>query len=139
MKRVVVQALIARAVELAAPASSAGITITVDAPPQDLVVIADGARLEQVLLNIIQNAVEALTPSGGGNLVLRARRQPRAVVIEVEDDGPGLSSPDAPVFDAFFSTKPAGTVSASRSRIASSPTTAGPSTSTAGRATHASA
>ena len=108
-KRVVVQALISRAVELAAPASSAGITVTVDAPPQDLVVIADGARLEQVLLNIIQNAVEALTPSGGGNLVLRARRQPRAIVIEVEDDGPGLSSPDAPVFDAFFSTKPTGT------------------------------
>jgi nitrogen-specific signal transduction histidine kinase len=31
------------------------------------------------------------------------------VVIEVEDDGPGLPSPDAPVFDAFFSTKPSGT------------------------------
>jgi signal transduction histidine kinase len=31
------------------------------------------------------------------------------VRIEIEDDGPGLPSPEAPVFDAFFSTKPAGT------------------------------
>ena len=109
-KRLVVQALIARAVELtAAPARSAGVEITVDTPPQDLVVIADAAKLEQVLLNIIQNAVEALTPSGAGNVVIRARRRPRDVVLEVEDDGPGLCSPEAPVFDAFFSTKPAGT------------------------------
>ena len=109
-KRIVVQALISRAIELtAAPAQSAGIAIAVDAPPQDLVVCADGARLEQVLLNVIQNAVEALTPSGAGNVLIRARRRPRDVVIEVEDDGPGLTTPDAPVFDAFFSTKPSGT------------------------------
>jgi nitrogen-specific signal transduction histidine kinase len=30
-------------------------------------------------------------------------------MLEVEDDGPGLKSPDAPIFDAFFSTKPNGT------------------------------
>jgi len=30
-------------------------------------------------------------------------------VIEVADDGPGLSSPTAPIFDAFYSTKPGGT------------------------------
>jgi signal transduction histidine kinase len=29
--------------------------------------------------------------------------------FEVEDDGPGLPSPDAPIFDPFFSTKPHGT------------------------------
>jgi PAS domain S-box-containing protein len=107
---VVVQALLARAFELTAGAArSAGIAITVDAPPQDLVINADGAKLEQVLLNVIQNAVEALTPSGSGTVIVRARRQPREVVIDIEDDGPGLTSPDAPVFDAFYSTKPAGT------------------------------
>jgi signal transduction histidine kinase len=42
-------------------------------------------------------------------VTLRVRRQPRRVTFEVRDDGPGLSSPDAPIFDAFFSTKPRGT------------------------------
>jgi PAS domain S-box-containing protein len=109
-KSVIVQALVARAVELtAATAKGAGIAVTVDGPPQDLVIFADAAKLEQVLLNVIQNAVEALTPSGTGNVAIRIRRHPRDVVIQVEDDGPGLPTPDAPVFDAFFSTKPAGT------------------------------
>ena len=107
---VVVQALIIRAVELSSGAGkSAGIAIAIDAPPQDLVIDADGARLEEVLSNVIQNAVEALTPAGAGHVFVRARRRPRDVVIEVEDDGPGLPSVDAPVFDAFFSTKPNGT------------------------------
>ena len=107
---VIVQALISRALELTSqPAQSAGIAITADVPPMDLIVMGDVARLEQVLLNIVQNAIEALTPNGSGTIIIRARRQPRAIIIEVEDDGPGLPSPDAPVFDAFFSTKPAGT------------------------------
>jgi hypothetical protein len=46
---------------------------------------------------------------GGGRVVLRARREPRHVWLEVEDDGPGLPSGDPPVFDAFYSTKPDGT------------------------------
>ena len=109
-RRVTVQGIVARAVELTAvPALAAGIAIKVDAPPQDLVIYADGAKLEQVMLNVVQNAVEALAPSGTGNVLIRLRRHPRDVVIQVEDDGPGLPTPDAPVFDAFFSTKPAGT------------------------------
>jgi signal transduction histidine kinase len=51
----------------------------------------------------------AFAPSGRGHVVLRVRRAPRRVLFEIEDDGPGLPSPDAPIFDAFFSTKPHGT------------------------------
>ena len=109
-RRVVVQGLVARVMELTAEAAkAAGIAVISDLPPQDLVINADAGKLEQVFLNIVQNAVEALTPAGSGTVVVRARRHPRAVVIDFEDDGPGLSSPDAPVFDAFFSTKPSGT------------------------------
>ena len=43
------------------------------------------------------------------SVVLRARRGPRHVILDVEDDGPGLQTPDAPIFDAFFSTKEGGT------------------------------
>ncbi len=109
-KRESVQALFTRVLELtAAAAAQAGISVRTDVPPQELVVLADAGKLQQVLLNIVQNAIEALEPSGQGHVILRARRQPRHVRIEVEDDGPGLPSPDAPVFDAFFSTKPSGT------------------------------
>jgi signal transduction histidine kinase len=62
-----------------------------------------------VLLNLLQNAVEATATGGSGRVVLRARREPRHVLIDIEDDGPGLPSPDAPIFDAFFSTKEGGT------------------------------
>jgi signal transduction histidine kinase len=65
--------------------------------------------MEQVLLNMIQNAIEALEPQGGGKITLRARRKPASAVVEVEDDGPGVPSADTPIFDPFFSTKPSGT------------------------------
>jgi signal transduction histidine kinase len=57
----------------------------------------------------LHNAIEAAGAAGGGNVLLRGRRGPRQVFIDVEDDGPGLSSPDAPIFDAFYSTKEGGT------------------------------
>jgi len=69
----------------------------------------DPGKIEQVLLNLIKNAIDAVATTGGGRVVLRTRRTPRNAVIEVEDDGPGLPSPDAPIFDAFFSTKQTGT------------------------------
>jgi PAS domain S-box-containing protein len=108
--RIGIQGLISRVLELTATqAADGGISIVADMPPQELIVFADPHKLEQVLLNIVQNALDALGPARTGNIVLRARRIPRAVVVEVEDDGPGLPSPDAPIFDAFFSTKASGT------------------------------
>jgi PAS domain S-box-containing protein len=110
VRPVVVQTLCHRAVGLLAQqAAAARVEITEDLPAQELVVQGDGSRLEQVLLNLLQNGIEALGGGGGGHVVLRARRQPRVAVIEVEDDGPGLPRPDAPIFDAFFSTKASGT------------------------------
>lgn len=105
-----VRTLCERAVQLVAPpASEGGVSIRLDLPETDLELEVDGAKVEQVLLNLLQNAVEATAPSGGGSVTVRVRRQPRRAVLEVEDDGPGLPGPDAPIFDAFFSTKPNGT------------------------------
>lgn len=92
-----------------AAALAGGVAVALDLPDTDLELEVDGAKVEQVLVNVLQNAVEALAPGGGGSVTVRVRRQPRRAIIEVEDDGPGLPSPDAPVFDAFFSTKPNGT------------------------------
>jgi len=90
-------------------AKAVGVELTCDLPSVDLEFEADQAKLTQVLLNLLQNAVESTGSGGGGSVVLRARRGPRHVILDVEDDGPGLQTPDAPIFDAFFSTKEGGT------------------------------
>jgi PAS domain S-box-containing protein len=95
---------------LAGDARAAGVVLAVDLPTTDVVVDADADKLEQVVLNLGRNAIEAIRDAKrGGRVVLRLRRTPRRALIEVKDDGPGLSSETAPIFDAFFSTKPAGT------------------------------
>jgi PAS domain S-box-containing protein len=93
-------------------AEAAGVTLTLDFPSNDPTLHVDPAKLEQVLLNLLANAIEALALApggGGGHVVLRVRRLPRSIFFEVEDDGPGLPSEGAPIFDPFFSTKPDGT------------------------------
>jgi PAS domain S-box-containing protein len=96
---------------VAASAKSAGVQLTCDLPSSDVEFSGDTAKLTQVLLNLLNNAVDAagVPGGGGGSVLVRGRRGPRHVLIDVEDDGPGLSSPDAPIFDAFYSTKEGGT------------------------------
>ncbi len=104
------RALCERAVQLVAPAAeAASVAIEVDFPVRELVLDADAQRLEQVLLNLLHNAIEALAPAGNGRVSVRARREPRHMWIEVEDDGPGIGAAQPSIFDAFFSTKPTGT------------------------------
>jgi nitrogen fixation/metabolism regulation signal transduction histidine kinase len=68
---------------------------------------ADGDQLDQLLINLIANAVDAAASTGGGVRV-RWSNANRAFVLVVEDDGPGL--PDsANLFVPFFTTKPGGT------------------------------
>jgi PAS domain S-box-containing protein len=103
-----VRHLCERAAQLVSAQTADAVALQLDLPRTDIMLEADKDRLEQLLLNLLQNAVEAVEPRGG-TVILRARRQPRHAWIEVEDDGPGLPPGNAPVFDAFFSTKPNGT------------------------------
>jgi PAS domain S-box-containing protein len=103
-----VHTLLERVSQLVAPRPGQPPEIKVDVPGSSLEIKADGPKLEQVLLNLTQNAIEALAGAPDGRVVLRARRQPRTVTVEVEDNGPGIAD-ETPIFDAFFSTKPQGT------------------------------
>jgi len=86
-------------------AAAAGIATDLDLPAQELLSDIDASRLEQALDNVLDNAIEALAARPGGKITVRSRRAPRHVLVEVEDDGPGI--PDgARVFDPFYSTKP---------------------------------
>lgn len=71
-----------------------------------LTVWADPDQLEQALINLVRNAVEAVLPTGGGVRV-RWRRDAGQALIEVEDDGPGPPASDN-LFVPFFTTKPGG-------------------------------
>ena len=109
-RRVSLGGLAERVAQLvASDAAVAGATVKVDLPSTGVDLDIDAPKIEQVLLNVLQNAVEAVAATGGGNVTLRVRRHPREAVVEIDDEGPGLSNPEAPIFDPFFSTKPHGT------------------------------
>jgi nitrogen fixation/metabolism regulation signal transduction histidine kinase len=71
-----------------------------------LVVQADADQLEQALINLLGNAVEASLASRGG-VVVRWRSEGERVVVEILDEGPGLPKSDN-LFVPFFTTKPNG-------------------------------
>ena len=75
-------------------------------------VMADPVQLQQVLINLLRNAIDATLQSGDARreITLRALCTPGAVEISVHDHGPGLE-PDvlSKVFNPFFTTKPHGT------------------------------
>ncbi len=71
-----------------------------------LTLVADPDQLEQALINLVKNAVEAVLSTGGGVRV-RWSRQASNARIEVEDDGTGLAATEN-LFVPFFTTKPGG-------------------------------
>ena len=72
----------------------------------DLTILADSDQLDQVLINLLTNAVEAAGETGGGVEVSWSAAD-GAVLVEVRDEGPGLPSPGN-LFVPFFTTKPNG-------------------------------
>lgn len=66
----------------------------------------DRSQLEQALINLIRNAADAALETGGGARV-RWRRSARDLLIEVEDDGPGIAHTEN-LFVPFFTTKEGG-------------------------------
>jgi len=72
--------------------------------------VIDANQIQQVFVNLIHNAAQAIAASGRpGTITVRARRWTDGIAVDVIDDGPGMSDTLATqVFDPFFTTKPEG-------------------------------
>jgi signal transduction histidine kinase len=96
-------------VELLRPSyDEEAVRIDLELPDEELFVRANQSALNQVLLNLVKNAAEAVEPKGG-RVLISAYRSGTWVVVSVEDNGPGIPESDlARVFEPFVTTKPAG-------------------------------
>lgn len=74
-----------------------------------LTVMADPIRLEQVLVNLVRNGIDAMEAQAHRRLDIRLAASPTQVTLSIRDYGPGLSPQvQAHLFEPFFTTKPSG-------------------------------
>jgi signal transduction histidine kinase len=81
------------------------VAVNVDGPG-DPTLVGDRDQLEQMLMNLVRNAADAAL-TGGGHVSIRWEVNAASLVVEVDDDGPGIAS-EANLFVPFFTTKPEG-------------------------------
>ena len=89
--------------------SEAGVNVTLELGEDIPSVMGDPRQLQQVCLNLITNAVQAMTPCDGGDLRVRTSATEGVVRLEVTDTGSGISADvRAHIFEPFFTTKKEG-------------------------------
>jgi two-component system sensor histidine kinase ChvG len=92
--------------ETTRPEGTAHVVLTLPERRRGLVVSGIESRLSQVFLNLIGNAVSFSPP--GADIRVRAREDGRAVLVTVEDDGPGIPPEKlTTIFDRFYTERPA--------------------------------
>ena len=88
------------------------ISVKFEIAPRPLAIVGNRTDLEQVLLNVVTNAMEAVAdrPAPQRAVAVRTRRDDAGhVVIAVRDCGPGLEAgTERPIFEPFFTKKPTG-------------------------------
>ncbi len=93
---------------VAASAEAAGVAFEVELPTTPVRAHADGDALEQILLNLTQNALDAVARGGRVRIVAGPGAAGGARIL-VADDGPGVPPEAAErIFEPFFTTRPAG-------------------------------
>ena len=94
---------------LASAAQGKGVVVNVNVEHDRLYVLADGERLQQLLSNLLDNALKVSPPNG--SIDVRVRAEDGRACIEVEDDGPGVEDALLPVLFERFSRGKAGRTS----------------------------
>ncbi|MDR6624431.1 two-component system VirA-like sensor kinase [Caulobacter segnis] len=121
-QRVDLRALLEESVSLLGAAHGQAARFTIDVAGEDYRVLGDPSRLQQIVLNLASNAIQAM--GGQGEVALKLRRRANRtptekasgvllageyVVLSVEDHGVGMSAATrARVFEPFFTTRPEG-------------------------------
>jgi len=106
-----INVVLKRALELRAyELKVSNIEVSTELAPQLLETIADPYQLQQVFLNLIVNAEQAMIDAHGkGLLRLSTRLEPGKILIFFSDDGPGIPRDNLRrIFEPFFTTKPVG-------------------------------
>ncbi len=89
-------------------AKYANVKLLSDLDPSLPTVDVSPSEIQQVMLNLVNNAVDALEPQGG-KVTLSSKVEGNFIVIDVADDGPGIPKANlSRIFDPFFTTKPVG-------------------------------
>lgn len=105
-----IQPVIQSAIELVGPQykhSSIGINTSLIQP--ELQARADVIQLEQVLINLINNAMNAMEEQQQGEITIRTYHQGESIMIDVDDMGPGIEKDNlGKIFDPFFTTRKSG-------------------------------
>jgi len=88
-------------------ARKANVDVNFDLDPSEPLAMADHFQMEQLFLNLVLNAIQAMPD--GGSLILRTRKREGRVVAEVRDTGVGIPEPIRDrIFDPFFTTREVG-------------------------------
>jgi two-component system, NtrC family, sensor kinase len=97
-----------RTLRLVSSQASSGVRLHCDVPA-DLTVPADASRLQEALLNLLINAIQAVDGSGNVSLTAYRDRVTGEAVITVADSGPGIPTEiKGQIFDPFYTTKEEG-------------------------------
>ena len=97
-----------RSVHWVVKASGSKIKVTLEAP-KEIPVSGSAGQMQQVLVNLVQNAIDSTERQPDARLDIKAEARNRSVVITFRDNGPGFQADTlAHVFDPFFTTKPVG-------------------------------
>ena len=82
------------------------ITLLVQCAPEPLMVLVDREEIQQIVLNLLMNAEQAIEASSGGTIIVRTVRAGEQQVVEVTDTGPGIGPElQGRIFEPFFTTK----------------------------------
>ncbi|HKZ08101.1 MAG TPA: PAS domain S-box protein [Methylomirabilota bacterium] len=95
---------------VAGDAFSRSVSVSLDLAPRLASVLGDRVQLQQVLLNLVMNAFDAMRDCGGGRMTVRTRAlSDRWVQLDVADTGLGIPADKVEaIFEPFVSTKPTG-------------------------------
>jgi signal transduction histidine kinase len=110
LKPTLLEEVVRRSVRLISSQVPPGIDIVQQIVPQDLVLLLDAQRMQEVFLNLLMNAIQAIQETPGEiRIAARVDQDLEQAVITVEDTGTGIPKAEMDrIFDPFYTTKEVG-------------------------------